>query len=70
VVHLSTIGDYWHAQGTKGSKFGKVVEAAVERREERGGIMAMVGMVVAWPAWPSPRLAIWSVRGRRDQGTW
>jgi hypothetical protein len=63
-------GDYRQAQGTKGSSFGKVVEAAVERREERGEIMAMAGMVVSWPAWLSSRLAIWSVRGRRDQGTW
>jgi hypothetical protein len=49
VVHLSTNGDYRQAQGTKRSKFGKVVEAAVERREERGGIMAMAGMPLAWP---------------------
>ena len=66
VVHLSTNGDYRRAQGTKGSKFGKVVEATVERREEREMLMAMAGMVVAWHAWLSPRLAIWCDRGRRD----
>ena len=47
MVHPSTNGDYRRAQGTKGSKLGKVVEAMVERREEREMLMAMVGMAMA-----------------------
>jgi hypothetical protein len=53
VVHLSTNGGHRRAQGTKASIFGKVVEATVERREEREMLMATAGMVVAWHAWLS-----------------